>query len=151
MSTLDNDLKDRVRLNTPEPQNIEIDKNIMQNIIKYRYSHERTLTNRIEQLKKEWDIERYLEVNAASLALMGVLMGTFVNRRWFILPGIVASFLLQHGVQGWCPPLPVLRALGARTRKEIDEELYALKILRGDFADMSVQTEVGEIMESLRK
>lgn len=34
--------------------------------------------------------------------------------------------LLQHGLQGWCPPLPVLRRLGVRTRGEIDREKYAL-------------------------
>jgi hypothetical protein len=48
---------------------------------------------------------------------------------------VVLTFLFQHAVQGWCPPLPVLRRLGVRTRKEIDRERYALKALRGDFAD----------------
>jgi hypothetical protein len=35
-------------------------------------------------------------------------------------------FLLLHGVKGWCPPLPVLRRLGIRTRDEIDREKYSL-------------------------
>jgi len=35
---------------------------------------------------------------------------------------------LQHGLQGWCPPLPLLRRLGIRTRGEIDREKYALKV-----------------------
>ncbi|WP_407921819.1 hypothetical protein, partial [Corallococcus sp. AB049A] len=30
----------------------------------------------------------------------------------------MGSFLLQHGLQGWCPPLPLLRRLGLRTRGE---------------------------------
>lgn len=51
-------------------------------------------------------------------------LGTFVNRRWF---------LLQHAVQGWCPPLPVFRRLGVRTAREIHEEILALKAMRGDF------------------
>jgi len=46
---------------------------------------------------------------------------------------IVLPFLFQHAVQGWCPPVPVFRWLGVRTRQEIDEEKYALKVLRGDF------------------
>ena len=50
-----------------------------------------------------------------------------------MLPGIVLPFLFQHAVQGWCPPVPVLRRLGVRTREEIDREKYALKVLRGDF------------------
>jgi hypothetical protein len=45
------------------------------------------------------------------------------------------GFLLQHAVQGWCPPLPLLRRLGVRTADEINEERYALKALRGDFVD----------------
>jgi len=36
------------------------------------------------------------------------------------------TFLLQHGMQGWCPPLPILRRLGVRTRGEIDREKYEL-------------------------
>jgi hypothetical protein len=39
----------------------------------------------------------------------------------------------MHAVQGWCPPVPVLRRLGFRTASEIDHERYALKALRGDF------------------
>jgi len=45
----------------------------------------------------------------------------------------VLPMLLMHATQGWCPPVPVLRRFGVRTRHEIDAEKYALKILRGDF------------------
>jgi hypothetical protein len=65
--------------------------------------------------------------------LIGTGLGASVNRRWFALPAIVGAFLLQHAVQGWCPPLPVFRRLGFRTAAEIDRERYALKALRGDF------------------
>jgi hypothetical protein len=46
------------------------------------------------------------------------------------------AFLVQHAVQGWCPPLVVLRRRGVRTRREIEEERYALKALRGDFSGL---------------
>lgn len=49
---------------------------------------------------------------------------------------MVGGFLLQHALQGWCPPVPVLRRLGFRTQTEIDEERYALKALRGDFREL---------------
>jgi hypothetical protein len=42
-------------------------------------------------------------------------------------------FLFQHAIQGWCPPVPVLRRLGFRTANEIEQERTALKALRGDF------------------
>ena len=48
-------------------------------------------------------------------------------------PALVATFLLQHAVQGWCPPVPVFRRLGFRTQPEIDHERYALEALRGHF------------------
>ena len=56
-----------------------------------------------------------------------------MDRKWFLFPAVVAGFLLQHAVQGWCPPLPVFRRYGVRTQTEIDYERYALKSLRGDF------------------
>lgn len=81
------------------------------------------------------DIERVLELNAASLALGGVLLG-IRNQRWTILSGVVGVFLIQHAIQGWCPPIVLFRALGIRTRKEIDQEKYTLKAVRGDFKDI---------------
>ena len=92
---------------------------------------------RLEELDEEWDIERTLEANAATASLIGVTLGATVDRRWFALPAVVGAFLLQHALQGWCPPLPVFRRLGFRTASEIDYERYALKALRGDFAEIS--------------
>ena len=96
------------------------------------------IDQRLAELDREWDIERALEANAASVALLGLGMGTFVDRRWYFLPALVAGFLLQHALQGWCPPVPVFRRLGVRTQTEIDYERYALKVLRGDFRQFTV-------------
>ena len=52
-----------------------------------------------------------------------------------LLPALVTTFLFQHAVQGWCPPIPLLRRLGIRTSREIEIERVALKILRGDFVE----------------
>jgi hypothetical protein len=79
-------------------------------------------------------MERWLEANASAIAFTGLVLAVTHSKKWLILPGIVLPFLFQHAVQGWCPPVPVLRRLGVRTRKEIDREKYALKVLRGDFA-----------------
>jgi hypothetical protein len=78
-----------------------------------------------------------LEANASALALAGVLLGATVSRRWLLLAGVVPAFLLQHALQGWCPPLEAIRRLGVRTRGEIDVERAALRALRGDFAGLS--------------
>ena len=93
------------------------------------------IDRRLAELDREWDIERTLEANAATVALVGLGLGTFVDRRFYLLPAAVAGFLLQHAVQGWCPPLPIFRRLGVRTQREIDDERTELKALRGDFRD----------------
>src|SRR4029078_13387965 len=83
--------------------------------------------------EQEWSMERWLETNASSLGLTSLLLGITVSRKWLVITAGVLSFLLLHAVEGWCPPLPVLRKLGIRTRSEIERERYALKFLRGDF------------------
>jgi hypothetical protein len=59
-----------------------------------------------------------------------------------LLPGgVVLPFLFQYAVQGWCPPVPLFRRIGVRTRGEIDGEKFALKALRGDFGSVPPKTE----------
>jgi hypothetical protein len=92
----------------------------------------------LRALDEEWDIERAIECNASALAFTGVALAvTSDNKRWLILPALVTGFLFQHALQGWCPPVPILRRLGFRTVYEIDEERQALKALRGDYANVS--------------
>jgi hypothetical protein len=126
-------IQDRVRENTSKNRNAKIDQRIIKHVAEHSYLSKDQITMRIEKLRNEWDIERALEVNASSLALTGLILGLFGSKKWFVLSGVFTAFLLQHGIQGWCPPLPVLRAMGIRTRQEIDEEIYAMKVLRGDF------------------
>ena len=118
---------DRVRRSTPPQVNEQIDRDTDSNIRRYSNSNKAGIRRRMRALDEEWDVERVLEVNASTLALTGLVLGLTVNRKWLWLTGGVLGFLLQHGIQGWCPPLPVLRRLGIRTRGEIDREKYALK------------------------
>lgn len=120
---------DRVRRATSPDINRKIDLETAYNISHYKRQGKDVIEQRIHELDAEWDIERVLEVNASTLALTGLVLGLTVNRKWLFVPGIVLPFLLQHGLQGWCPPLPILRRLGVRTRGEIDREKYALKPL----------------------
>lgn len=144
-------IKDRVRENTAEDSNMRIDQKAVNRIYKYRTLTKDEINEKLNKLYKEWDVERALEVNASSLAITGLLLGTFGSKRWFVLPVVAVSFLLQHGIQGWCPPLTVLRRLGYRTRQEIDEEIYALKALRGDFDNISATSDPIEILAGYRK
>ena len=117
---------DRVRRSTPEHLNEQIDLQTNRNIQHYSNASQRDIQRRMLELDREWDVERVLEVNASTLALTGLALGLAVNKKWLLLSGAVMGFLLQHGFQGWCPPLPVLRHLGLRTSGEIDRDKYAL-------------------------
>lgn len=127
---------ERVPLHTSDSANQRIRQTTLQNIERYRNTDSAAIQRRLNELDEEWDIERTLEANAATAVLIGVVLGAVVNRRWFFFPGVVASFLLQHAVQGWCPPLPFFRSRGVRTASEIDYERYALKALRKDFVQL---------------
>lgn len=107
--------------------------------IAFHARHPSTIDRRLAELEREWDIERALEVNGSVLAGLGVFFGATRSRAWLMLPAAVVGFCLQHALHGWCPPLPLLRRLGIRTQREIDEERYALKALRGDFEGLSVR------------
>lgn len=127
---------DRVRAHSPTQANRAIDREIAACVARYANSSPQEIEQRIDALEREWDVERVLEVNASTLAFAGLLLGITHNRKWLFVPGIVLPFLFQHAVQGWCPPLPVLRRSGVRTRDEINREKYALKALRGDFSNV---------------
>lgn len=127
---------DRVRANTATEINEKIDRQITESVRFYSGKSEDKITQRIHGLEREWDMERLLETNASALAFTGLVLGVIRNKKWLFLPGIVLPFLLQHAVQGWCPPVPLFRRLGVRTREEIEREKFALKALRGDFEEI---------------
>jgi hypothetical protein len=124
---------ERVPRHTPEHLNQQIREQTRANVARYSQAGPAALDRRLRELDEEWDIERLLEANAASLVVLGSALGAFADRRFFILPAVVGTFLLQHAIQGWCPPVPLFRRLGVRTQSEIEEERMALKAIRGDF------------------
>ena len=70
---------------------------------------------RLRELDREWDVERCLETGASTLVLTGALLGATSDKKWFWLSAGVAAFLLEHAIQGWCPPIEqALQAAGRR-------------------------------------
>jgi len=128
--------RDHVRRHTCSRTLQRIEDNIEESIRFYANQPTVVISRRIEELDKEWSIERWLETHASTVAFTGAVMGLAGNRKWFALPLLATGFLFLHAVRGWCPPLPVLRRLGVRTRSEIDREKFALKLLRGDFKNL---------------
>ncbi|MDB6060933.1 MAG: hypothetical protein JWM78_1036 [Verrucomicrobiaceae bacterium] len=131
---------ERVSSNTDEAVNQRIELETRLRIQMAAENGPQAIDQRLAVLDREWDIERCLETGASSLSLFGIALGSAVNKKWFILPAAVTGFLLQHAIQGWCPPLAVLRRLGVRTADEINRERYALKALRGDFRGVDSTT-----------
>ena len=141
MATTSHD-EDRVKEATPSSINKKIERETWLRVASYESKSVEEVSARIEELNSEWDIERYLGVNMSSLAMTGLATAALSkNKNWNILPAVVLAFFFQHSVQGWCPPLPILRLLRIRTSKEIEQEKYALKIIRGDFNDVNEVSE----------
>ena len=123
----------RVPQQTADDVNARIQHETRARIARFRNASPAVISQRLAELEREWDIERVLEANAATVSMLGITLGATHHRRWFVLPAVVGGFLLQHAIQGWCPPLALFRRMGIRTQREIDEERFALKVLRGDF------------------
>jgi hypothetical protein len=118
---------ERVSSNTAPTVNAWIANNTEQKMREVAAAGPRAIQRRLRELDEEWDIERYVETLAPSLTLLGLTLGITRDRRWLLVPFVIQSFFLQHALQGWCPPIPVLRRLGVRTMQEIESERCSLK------------------------
>lgn len=127
----------RVRINTSRKSNDSINDEMLRNTSKYINASKDDISKRIEQLNKEWDTERVLEANASAIIFISTVLGFLVNTWLFLICGFISFYLLMHALEGWCPPLPIIRKLGVRTVYEICTEKMILKHLRGDFSDLS--------------
>jgi len=112
-----NRINERIRLQT-------------QQSIDYYSQHRDLIEVRLKKLDEEWDVERALATGSSTLTLTGVVLAYFFHPYWLFLSLSVQLFYLLHALQGWCPPLPVFRALGFRTEKEIQFERNALKLIQ---------------------
>lgn len=114
---------DRIRNHSPKSFNKAIDKKtdaIMESTIQ---QGSLAIKERLKTLDKEWDIDRALMLlfSGGVSAQLATAMGK-KNKNWLWGPLIQSSFLMLHATLGWCPPVPLLRKLGFRTRFEIQAE-----------------------------
>lgn len=116
---------DRVRRHTTPALNQTIDSKIEASIEKLRGAAPVEIRARLDELEKEWDIDQVIQSKTATLVNLGLALGGR-NRRGYLLAGLGFASLLSHAVTGWSPPLPILRRMGVRTRREIDREKFAL-------------------------
>jgi fatty acid desaturase len=127
--------RDRVPNNTSNEVNRQIETDTEARV-RRALANPARIDRRIRELEEEWDIERAIEMNASALAFLGTVLGFFLHPYWLALTALVTAFLFQHALQGWCPPVPILRRMGFRTSYEIEEERQALKAVRGDYSSV---------------
>ena len=119
--------RDRVREHSPGWINRRIDGETLERVRHAALAGPEAVSIRLEELDREWDMERALETTAASLALAGILLARATRGQSLRLSATVLGFLLLHAAVGWCPPVSFFRRLGVRTRQEIDRERFALQ------------------------
>jgi len=114
----------------------QIDARIEQNIRFYATQPPEVISRRIEELDEEHDLDQTMALYGSGIGLGSILLSFIGGKKWLFVGGITLGFLLKHALDGTSPYVPLVRKFGVRTREEIEREKYALKILRGDFADM---------------
>ena len=76
---------ERVPLNTSDEINQRIARETNRRVNFYA-ANPVGIERRLRELDEEWDIERVLEANAASVAFAGTVLAATVHKRWLMLP-----------------------------------------------------------------
>lgn len=116
---------DRVRRMTPQNINNKIDRKTQRNIRGVESMGSDAVWKRLEELDREWDVDRTLMALFSGLVFMQLVVAR-KSRNWLWGPLIQSPILFMHALTGWCPPTTFLRSVGIRTRKEIEAEREAL-------------------------
>jgi hypothetical protein len=117
----------KVNRNTNSEINNSIQQKSEKNVKDLFRKDKKDIIARIRELDYEWDTERVLELNFACIVLITSILGVLGKKGWMLLSGIASYFMIKHALQGWCPPLPIIRKLGVRTAGEIFNEKTALQ------------------------
>lgn len=133
---------DRARRHTARSVLRRIDEDTLDHLMEVAQNPE-TASRRLEALDREWDIDRTIEAEAATMGLIGLALGAFVRPAFLAMPATVGAAVFLFGTRGIYPLLPIFRRLGIRTAREIERERYAIKALRGDFDSMPQEQQPG--------
>lgn len=94
------------------------------------------LDERLRALEEEPDLESVTAMALAGAGILGLVLGFLGSRLWRMFAWLSLPLLFAHARDGLKGPGDFLKTLGLRSRREIQEERFALKILRGDFKDV---------------
>jgi hypothetical protein len=124
---------DRVRARSARSVLRRIDEVTLGRLTRCESAPASKVDQRLDELDREWDTDRLLEVEAAATGLVGLALGVVWRPALLALPALVGASMLTYAISGRYPMMPLFRRMGVRTSKEIARERYALKALRGDF------------------
>lgn len=145
MNTLEAVVQERVGdplCHTTEAElDAQVDRETAASIAYYSRRERDEISRRLGELDREWSVERVMEMKIAGVSFLGVVFGLLGRKRWLLLSGMLLPFLFQQSMEGSSAATRMLRRFGLRTRAEIDRERYALKALRGDFADAGPESD----------
>lgn len=141
---------DPVRGHSGEKATRRLDRERLERIRRFATAPVHESSAHLYELDKTWYIERKLEANAATIMLLSTALAAMHSKRWLLLSAVVPGFLLQHAIQGWCPPIEAFRRFGARSRNEIDAERTAIKALRGDFEGLPDPSAPDAVQQALQ-
>lgn len=119
----------KVSDHTPDYINQQIERETEASVNYYKRQGKNEIQMRINELDHEWDTERLMKVNMASIAAISALLAVRANRKWALLAGVSSAAIIQHALQGWTPPIAIFRKTGVRTVDEISREKKALQNL----------------------
>jgi hypothetical protein len=128
---------DEIRERTSSVSNERIDRTTRR-AVSHALASPADMRDRIAALDREWDIDRVLMLNFAVLGgLSAALTMRSIARSgrlggWGALFFTQIGFLAHHAIRRWCPPMPLFRALGIRSQREIDREREHLQHLQSD-------------------
>lgn len=59
-------------------------------------------------------VDRYLRMIAGFFVLLSIVLGQYVNPKWYWFTAFVGLNLFQSAFTNWCPMMTFLRKLGVR-------------------------------------
>lgn len=122
----------RVHAQTTPAMKEQFRRRLVANVRRFINADHSEIDRRMEELDKEWSIERAIEVEAPAMIGLGATLGLLHNKKWFFLSSFAASMVVLHNTKGVYPLLPLFQRMGLRSKKDIEDERNALRVLRGD-------------------
>lgn len=94
------------------------------------------INERVEELHSEWTAGRAAKVTTGLQIVGGLILSLTLSLWWLILPILSGALLFQYAFSRTSFVSDIFHRLGFRSGAEIEEEMIALRVLRGDFATL---------------